>query len=193
MTTRRTFALTALALGAAAPFAANAFPSRKGTVDVDELARLVQRGDDHIDAVELGEWIKDRRDNLRVFDLRTRELFDEGHIPTAENVPLESLASVPLRSDEMVVLYSEGGAHAAQAWVFLRALGHERVVFLRAGAYEWVEQVLNPTLVVGATDAERAAFERAATLSRYFGGSPERDVPRARQAMTLRELRRRGC
>ena len=193
MTSRRTFALTALTLGAAAPFAGSPFKSREGRIDVDALARLVGRGDDHIDAIELAGWIKERRPSLRVFDLRSQEQFDEAHIPTAERVPLEGLASVPLRPDETVVLYSEGGAHAGQAWVFLRALGHERVVFLRSGVYEWVEQVLNPTLATDATDAERRAFERASALSAYFGGSPKRDVPRTQQATTLRELRRRGC
>ena len=55
------------------------------------------------------------------------------HVPTAERVPLDSLAHVRFAADETIVLYSEGGAHAAQAWVFLRALGYDNVYFLRGG------------------------------------------------------------
>ncbi|HYV97334.1 MAG TPA: rhodanese-like domain-containing protein [Gemmatimonadaceae bacterium] len=193
MTSRRTFAFTALALGAAAPFARSPFRSRSGTVDVEALAREVERGTDHVDAIELAAWIKDRKPKLRVFDLRTKEQFDEEHIPTAEHVPMDEIASARIAGDETVVLYGEGGAHAGQAWVFLRALGHERVVFLRTGAYEWVEQVLNPALPLDATDSEREAFAKASELSHYFGGTPRRDVPRSQLGTTLRELKRRGC
>jgi 3-mercaptopyruvate sulfurtransferase SseA len=47
------------------------------------------------------------------------------------------------------VLVSDGGAHAAQGWVFLRALGIAHVYFLRGGLGEWLDDVMNPA------DAER--------------------------------------
>ena len=193
MTTRRKFALAALTLGAAAPLAGSPFAQHTATIDVDELARLVERGEDHIDALELAGWIRERRAGLRVVDLRTPAQFEDMHIPTAENIAINALPSATFRPDETIVLYSEGGAHAGQAWVFLRALGHERVFFLRAGVYEWNEHVMNPSLARDATDREREEFERAADLSAYFGGTPQVDVPREQQGITLRELRRRGC
>jgi rhodanese-related sulfurtransferase len=193
VTTRRKFAITALTLGAAAPLARSPFPRHDGTIDVDELARLVERGEDHVDALELAAWIRERRPGLRVVDLRRAEQFDDVHIPTAENISIGALSETTFGENETIVLYSEGGAHAGQAWVFLRALGHERVFFLRAGIYEWNEHVMNPTLARDATDRERAEFAKAAALSEYFGGSPQRDVPRSQQGTTLRELRRRGC
>ena len=193
MTSRRKFALAALTLGAAAPLAGSPFSRRAGTIDIDELARIIERGEDHVDAMQLAEWIRGRREHLRVIDLRRADQFDTLHIPTAENVSVETLANTAFSADDIVVLYSEGGAHAGQAWVLLRALGLRKVFFLRAGIYEWEEHVMNPTLANDATDAERAEFARAAEISTYFGGTPRRNVPRAEQASTARELRRRGC
>jgi 3-mercaptopyruvate sulfurtransferase SseA len=193
MTTRRTFALTALTLGAAAPLASTPFHRQIATLDVDELARAIAHGTDHIDALDLAEWIRDRRPGLRVIDLRRRDQFEAGHIPTAENALIDALHTIAPKPGETIVLYSEGGAHAGQAWVLLRALGHERVFFLRAGLFEWDAQVMAPTLASDATDAERREFDRAAELSKYFGGEPRQDVPRAQLGITTRELRRRGC
>jgi rhodanese-related sulfurtransferase len=193
VTSRRAFAATALALGAAAPFAGSPYLSRRSDLDAEELARIIDGGGDHVDAVELAEWIMQHRPRLRVIDLRAREAFEAGSIPTAESFTLDELLRAEFQSDETLVLYSEGGAHAGQAWVLLRALGHGAVFFLRSGAYEWADAVLNPALPVDPTVAERAAFERALRLSSYFGGTPRRDVPRAEYVRAVAALRRRGC
>ena len=118
-------------------------------IDVASLARSVAREEDHVTALELAQWIKDRRPGLRVLDLRSPEEYTAYHVPRAEHLSLDSLATTTFRADETIVLYSEGGPHAAQAWVFLRALGYQRVFFLRGGLYEWLEQVLNPILAEG--------------------------------------------
>jgi 3-mercaptopyruvate sulfurtransferase SseA len=57
--------------------------------------------------------------------------------------------------DDTIVLISDGGAHAAQAWVFLRALGHEHVVFLRGGLGEWLDDVMNPAKTSASTRSFR--------------------------------------
>ena len=106
----------------------------------------VVREEDHVTALELAQWIKERRLGLRIVDVRSAEEYATYHVPRAEHFTLDSLATGPFRRDETIVLYSEGGAHAAQAWVFLRALGYPKVFFLRGGLYEWLDQVMNPTL-----------------------------------------------
>jgi rhodanese-related sulfurtransferase len=171
----RGLAITALTLGLLAPFAGSPYKSNHASIDVPALARTVAREEDHVTALELAQWIKDRRPGLHVLDIRSIEEFDRYHLPTAERLALDSLATVAFRADDTLVLYSEGGAHAAQAWVFLRALGYRNVYFLRGGLYEWLEQVMNPTLS-DTTAAGRDAFARAATLSRYFGGVPRSDI-----------------
>ena len=170
----------ALTLALLAPFAGSPYASRHGTVDVASLARMVAREEDHVTALELAQWIKDRRPGLRIIDVRSAEEYAAYHVPRAEHIALDSLAAAPFRKDETIVLYSEGGAHAAQAWVFLRALGYERVFFLRGGVYEWLEQVMNPTLS-DTTTAARADFAHVAVLSRYFGGVPRSDLAPARR------------
>jgi rhodanese-related sulfurtransferase len=171
----RGLAVAALALGVFAALAGSPYRANHAAIDVAALARTVAREEDHVTALELAQWIKDRRPGLHVLDVRSREEFDRFHLPTAERLALDSLATLPFHADDTLVLYSEGGAHAAQAWVFLRALGYQNVYFLRGGLYEWLEQVMNPTLA-DTTAAARAAFARAAPLSRYFGGVPRSDI-----------------
>jgi rhodanese-related sulfurtransferase len=199
----RLLAAAAAVLGALALVAGGAGASGQG-VDVAGLAREVEAEADHVTARELAAWIRDDRPGLRIIDLRTPAEFAEYQIPTAENLSLTALARGAFRPDETVVLYSEGGAHAAQGWMLLRARGVERVYFLREGLYEWLTQVIDPVLPDGATAGERAAFDSAADLSRYFGGVPRAGVqpadaddsaapPASSAAETVRRVRRRGC
>ena len=162
----------ALVLGVAAAFAGTPDRARNARLDVESLARAVEHEDDHVTAIELAEWIRDRRAGLRVVDIRTSDEFDALHIPTAERIPLSDLPKTPFRRDETIVLYSEGGAHAGQGWVFLRALGYTQVYFLRGGLREWLDEVMTPTIAPTAGDSARKAFAHVSDLSRYFGGSP---------------------
>jgi rhodanese-related sulfurtransferase len=216
MTATQVLGNAALLLGIAAAFAGSPYAERHGRIDVDQLATMVRREDDHVTATELAGWIKDRRSGLRVVDVRSVDEYDSFHIPTAERVPIDSLVSARFSPSETIVLYSEGGPHAAQAWVFLRALGYEKVYFLRGGAYEWIEQIVSPTLPIGASAKDSAAFDTTAALSRYFGGTPTRGVagipddalsiPRAASdssrgtpvgrpstSAVMAKIRRRGC
>lgn len=160
------------AIAAVLAIAALAAGDPGARVDIDALAREVEAEEDHVDALELAEWIRDRRPNLRVVDVRSAAEYSAFHIPTAEHLPLTSLVVAGFRRDETVVIYSEGGTHAAQAWFLLRAAGVEKVYFLRGGLYEWMTEVMSPTIPTDATPAQRAEFARAAEISRYFGGMP---------------------
>ncbi len=164
-------ALLALALGGAALFAN---PYRGGGVRLDtrELAQVVQTEVDHVSVDELAGWIVTGRADYRLIDLRDSRAFAEYHVPTAENVPVTELGPERLGRQEKLVLYSDGGIHAAQAWMLLRAQGYRSVYTLRGGLEEWKDEVLFPTLSAGATPAERAAFERRVQLARFFGGTP---------------------
>jgi rhodanese-related sulfurtransferase len=157
-----------------------------GHLDVQELSRAVQREDDHVTAIELASWIKERRAGLRVIDIRSPAEYESYHVPGAERVSIDSLPNIPFRRDETIVLYSEGGAHAAQGWVFLRALGYEKVFFLRGGLYEWLDQVMSPALAAGASKKDSVAFLPVASISRYFGGMPRFGVtPSSNEALAV--------
>jgi hypothetical protein len=75
-------------------------------------------------------------------------------------------------------------------------------------AYEWIGRVLEPRLAVDATPDERTQFERAASLSRFFGGAARErgrrgpcatGTARARGGLAeatrnaVAGVRRRGC
>lgn len=177
MTALRILGNAAFVLGIGAAFAGSPYSERHGRIDVDELANMVRHEDDHVAATELAGWIKSRRPGLRVVDVRSADDYEAFHVPSAERIPIDSLASARFSPDETIVLYSEGGPHAAQGWVFLRALGYKKVYFLRGGVYEWIEQIVSPTLPIGAPAKDSIAFDSVAALSRYFGGTPKRGVP----------------
>jgi len=166
-------AVLAVAALAAGDRSAAGAPTPGGThVDLVALARAVDAEEDHVTALELAAWIREQKPGLRVVDVRGAEDFAEFHLPNAENLSLTEVARAPFKPDETVVLYSEGGTHAAQGWFFLRARGIGHVYFLRGGLYEWMTEVMNPTLAADATPGQRAEFARTAELSRYFGGVP---------------------
>ncbi|MEA2492037.1 MAG: hypothetical protein QOH21_3829 [Acidobacteriota bacterium] len=173
---RRTLAVVALAAGALAAVSGSPFRAERATIDVAQLAHAVAVEEDHVTALELAQWIRDRKPGLRIIDLRTAAEFAEYHVPRAERIAFEQLLGTPFRPTETIVLISDGGAHAAQAWVFLRALGHRDVYFLRGGLGEWLDEVMSPS--------------KPTDLTRYFGGMPR---PHANGAVTAETIRRRGC
>jgi hypothetical protein len=168
-TLNRKLALLAVALGTLALLAQ---PHRGPFVKLDtrELASVVEAEVDHVTAPELAAWIVEGRADYRLIDLRTAQEYATYHIPTAENVPLTGLADHPLLRNEKIVLYSEGGIHSAQAWMLLRAQGHDAVYMVLGGLDAWKDEVLFPTLPADADAKARAQFERAAQVAKFFGG-----------------------
>ena len=166
---QRTLAAAALILGGLAAMVGGPAPAR---LDVAELAREIAAEADHVDAIVLADWIRTRRPGLRVLDVRTRSEFDEYHLPTAESAPLETIAALRPSSLETFVLYSGGGAHAAQAWVLLRALGYRNVFFLSGGLEEWMAEVMTPVIPDDPDLAATMPWSRIVDLSLYFGGTP---------------------
>jgi rhodanese-related sulfurtransferase len=149
-----------------------------------------------VNARGLAEWIRSNKPGLRVLDIRTDSEYAAYHIPSAEKVSLRDVAARVAVPGETLVLYSEGGAHAAQAWVLLRARGHRHVYFLRGGLLDWIDDVMSPVVA-----GDSAAYVSA--LSRYFGGVPRAaagpagaipPLPTASSPTTaLERVRRRGC
>src|SRR6185312_14049684 len=101
---------------------------------------------DHLSALELADRLMRGDSGLLVFDLRSKAEFEDLHIPTAQLATIDSLIKANLPRDATLVLYSEGGAHAAQGWVLLRLRGYRDVFVLREGLYEWIGRVLETRL-----------------------------------------------
>ena len=193
-------AAAAVVLGALAPLAGNAARG-PATVGVAELTAELAAGEPLVDAVTLGEWIRERRP-LRVWDVRPDSgAFIRFSVPTAAHVPFRTLPDrvlsertpldrtpldrTPLdRTPEgalpdsvTLVLYdAEGSGDAARSWLLLRRLGYPDVRILRRGVIGWIDGIVRPVLPAG-TPAERERYERVAAVSRYFGGLPRVGEP----------------
>jgi len=182
-----------------------------GPADTRRLVADIVAGRDQTTAVALAERIKGG-ERMTVLDLRSEDEFRRFHIPSAEHATLAGLLNTALPRAVPIALYAGDGPRAAQAWAVLRVRGYRHVTYVREGLYEWIARVHEPSLAVDATAAERAEFERLAALSRYFGGQPRLDVPRAdipagywtaggvdasrpsmSTALLVAAIRRRGC
>ncbi len=178
-------------------------------------AAVVDRSQDppaYISAPELADRIIRRDQTLRVFDLRTAADFNAFHVPTAQRVDPDALDTLRVEPDWRIVVYGDDRKALARALGQLRRRPHPYVQVLQDGVFEWIARVHEPRLAVDATEAERQEFEKAAALSRFFGGQPQAGVPRqevplgywtgtvrsdellmqaATQSVAL--IRRRGC
>ena len=181
MNTRLFLAAGILLLAAGAAIAGNPEPKGASAASLHSLADEIEHETDHVTALELAEWIRQRRPGLRVIDVRPDSEYATYHIPTAERIPLGDLTSARFEPGATLVLYSEGGAHAAQAWVLLRTAGLRNVYFLRGGILDWIDDVLNPAV--------------SSELTRYFGGVPRTNaVPLPGGATeVVARMRRRSC
>ena len=163
-------AAIALALGT---LAAASGKAPTGTVAQRTLAEA-DAAADHVDAVVLAQWIRDRKPRLRIIDLRTGLAADDYRIPGAVDVPLERIPQLDAHAGETVVLYADGSGQAAQAWTLLRARGVNAVV-LRDGMAAWEDNILAPRIPDPADTAAVRRFDQIKDLSAWFGGRPSHE------------------
>jgi rhodanese-related sulfurtransferase len=171
LTLNQKLGLAALALGFVAVFA-NVAPARTTRVHEKDLLTSVERREDHVTAQELATWIVEGRSDYRLVDVRDAKAYAEYHIPTAENLPLATVADGALGRTENVVLYGDGGIHAAQAWMVLKGRGYTSVRTLLEGLDAWKDEVLFPVQPASPSAEDQARFERAVQVAKFFGGQP---------------------
>ncbi|MFN8572985.1 MAG: rhodanese-like domain-containing protein [Gemmatimonadaceae bacterium] len=139
---------------------------------LNTLAGEISREQDHVDPLDLATWIRERKTGLRVVDVREDVDSESYVIPGAEVVPLRRIASLNVGPSDVLVLYSDGGTHAAQAWVLLRAHGVADVHVLKDGLAAWEDEVMSPRFPQTQDDSAKTRFARARELAYYFGGRP---------------------
>jgi rhodanese-related sulfurtransferase len=171
LTTNQRLALLAFVLGAVA---IGAKPTRQGAVSVNpqELALMVQREADHVTVQAVADDLVKGQAGFRLIDVRAEAAFNAYHLPAAENIPIASLASADLPTNERLVVYGDDGVHAAQAWFLLKAKGYRGVYVLRGGLAEWKDQILYPVLAEPASADQRRDNEGRAAVAAFFGGAP---------------------
>ena len=171
LTRNQQLAALALLLGIVA-IPARPYSGTTVTLDTRELAAEVAREADHVDPLDVADWIIKGRSDYRLVDIRSEAEYAAYHIPTAENIPLATLTDAPLGRHEKIVIYSEGGIHSAQAWMLLRARDFKGVYMLRGGLEAWNDEVLFPTLTEHPTAFQAERDAKLTSISAHFGGAP---------------------
>ncbi len=144
-----------------------------------------------VGAVDLAEWIKDRRPGLQIVDVRSAAAFDEYHVPAAVRIPIDALGNLHPPAGTTIVVYGNDAADSRRAADVLKTAGDADVHVLRRGTAGWLDEVMNPALPDGASVEAKAAFVRVSAISRYFGGVPR--IGRPAGSATVQQVRRRGC
>ncbi len=89
----------------------------------------------------LDKWITTGKKDFLLIDLRTPLEFSRGHIQGAKNFPLEKMAErrnlIQIESKTPIILYGQGEAPSAIAWVLLHSMG-KKAYFLQGGYLGWL-------------------------------------------------------
>jgi rhodanese-related sulfurtransferase len=144
------------------------------------LAGSIDEKEDHIDPVTLSEWIIEGRRDYMLIDIRGAGEFERGHIKGAENIPLERLLQKStleeLPGEKLLVIYSNGSSHAAQAWLVMKTAGFDS--YMLAGGFNyWNNVIMNPEAPSNQgegkqeiSDDEMLRFRTRLAVKNYFGG-----------------------
>jgi len=137
-----------LVVGAFGLFAVQTRPVPVPTPAGQEQALLtsLQEGTDHIEAQELADHLLGGAPDLVLVDIRTPEEYATFHIRTALNIQPSDLpaALAPYKNKGMIVLYSNGMTHPAQARDSLARLGFGNVYQLTDGLQGFLDTCLKP-------------------------------------------------
>ena len=122
--------------------------------------------------------IIDKDPDYQLIDLRNFEEFKKYHIQTAVNIPMPDLFSEEnleqLDPEKLTVLYTNGGTHAAQAWVLLHQLDYTNTVVLLGGLNYWVDVYSNPKPPEGVyADSEIFNYQFRVSAGKYLMGNME--------------------
>lgn len=166
-------AVAVIVLALLAAVAGEPYSKSKAGIDLNKLAALVENEKDHIDAVDLADWIMQKKDDYVLVDISSKPEYDEYHIPTAVNFQLQKIVNEDFSKEKKIVIYSQGGIHGSQAWFFLKAKGYDQVYFLRYGLNEWIDDVLFPVVPKQIYDNHKDEYLKISNKAMFFGGSVE--------------------
>lgn len=150
------------------------------------LLRAIDAAEDHIEPEDLADRLMQGQPDLVLIDVRTPEEYAEFHVRGAENVPLAELPArlAPYKDRGLIVLYSNGMTHPAQARDSLARLGYGNVYMLTDGLEGFRERVLKPVSLrsepLAPEQAERVRAWRSFFLAAE--GRPVDETPAAHAA-----------
>jgi rhodanese-related sulfurtransferase/uncharacterized membrane protein YedE/YeeE len=134
------------------------------------LMAQVEAAKDHLEPEELAEHLLRGNPNLLVVDIRPAEEHQTFHLRGALNLPLPQLAQglAPYRNKDLIVLYSNGMTHPAQARDSLYRQGYRNIYILTDGLQGFLERCLKPVSLRD-EPLPPAAVAKIKALREYFG------------------------
>jgi 3-mercaptopyruvate sulfurtransferase SseA len=147
-----------------------------------ELLQAVESGGDHMGVVELADRLVRGDTDLVLVDVRTEDEFRTFHIRGALNVPLARLMETlhPYKNKGMIVLYSNGMTHPAQARDALARLGYRNAYILTDGLQGFIETCLKPASLRSVPLTQELA-SRINAWRAYFTAQPAVTPARTRE------------
>jgi len=173
LSTPKKLAMVAILLGVVAVFAGSPYVGSTITVNEKDLALSTVNNSDKIEVLELADWIIKGKSDYTLVDLREEKEFSEYFIPTAYNIPIETLPKSGLLRNQKIILYSDDDLKAAQAWFILKSKDYKGVYILDGGLEQWKDEILFPKLSADASKEQISDFEKMKEISLFFGGVPQ--------------------
>ncbi|OGV69805.1 MAG: sulfurtransferase [Lentisphaerae bacterium RIFOXYA12_FULL_48_11] len=152
-------------------------PSSAQVTSEKALLENVDNARDHIEPEELADRLMAGQADLVLVDVRSSAEFEAFHIRGAVNIQIAQLAETlqPHRNKGLIVLYSNGMTHPAQARDALQRLGFDNVYILTDGLQGFRDRCLKPVSLrsepVPTKEAMRINAWRA-----FFTGQPQQSV-----------------
>ncbi len=133
----------------------------------DQLLQLAKSEIEEISAQELKQWLEE--EEIQVIDIRERDEFVQGHLPSATFIPRGYLElQIEQHQNDRskpVVVYCAGGVRSALAARNLKEMGYERVISLIGGFNGWKNAGFNFKIPSVLTEEQRIRYSRHTLLS----------------------------
>ena len=163
-------ALVILALGLMAIHGGASEERASGvTARTSAMLAEIESAKDHMEPEELADRLMQGETGIMVVDIRPAEEYAEFHIRGAVNISMSDLPSVLAgkESKGIIVLYSNGMTHPAQARDALARMGYTNVYLLTDGLVGFIDRILKPaSLRAEPLSAEQTA--RSNSWRQYF-------------------------
>lgn len=118
-----------------------------GSVQEQTLLGGIQAASDHMEPQELADRLMAGDASIQLIDIRTPGEYSRFHIRSAVNIQVENLSKdelLPYKNKGIIVLYSNGMTHPAQARDSLFRMGFENAYFLTDGLEGFLNNCLKP-------------------------------------------------
>lgn len=86
--------------------------------------------------------LRNYKNNIMIIDVRSKEEYNEQHIPFAENLPIEIIEAgnfIPEPGKIIITVCGKGGGRSERAAKYIREHNNSEVYFLDGGTFGWIE------------------------------------------------------